>query len=159
MGGKSSKSSSGKKAAKLQQQLNHADRRSPTSDDSDDDLGNSKNEAELEQEEVSFTVGASSIQGKRPYNEDRYAVHTPLPLIKAHEHIKSWNLFAVYDGHGECGPDSSTQQRFLLRVLTGSPLICLHITHRWCSYRSVCSSQTPCTHPTLSCSPKETKSG
>jgi serine/threonine protein phosphatase PrpC len=83
----------------------HSPKNRAASTSSDDSASDSDTDTAVKApdvtDEVGFIVGHSSFQGKRPYNEDRYSVHSPLRFPhKKYNHIRSWNFFAVMDGHG-----------------------------------------------------------
>jgi len=69
-------------------------------------------------DQLDLRYASSSVQGRRPYNEDRaYSVH---PLIGTQLSDRSTSFFAVYDGHGgeDCAEWCSRQ---LHNHITRSP--------------------------------------
>ena len=50
------------------------------------------------------TWGASSVQGRRPYQEDEYQVITPMEALTGNTSAEPTSFFAVFDGHagGRC---------------------------------------------------------
>jgi|MDSY01.1.fsa_nt_gb serine/threonine protein phosphatase PrpC len=58
----------------------------------------------LEPDQPRKTWGASSIQGRRPYQEDEYQVVTPMEALTGTAAAEPTSFFAVFDGHagGRC---------------------------------------------------------